>query len=61
MLPDLFGFWLTGEKSVERTNASTTGLLDIVSGDWNMELIDKLGLPRSLFRRSSTPGRRSAS
>ena len=56
MLPDLFGFWLTGEKSVERTNASTTGLLDIVSGAWNQELIDKLGLPRSLFPPVVDPG-----
>ena len=56
MLPDLFGFWLTGEKSVERTNASTTGLLDIVSGAWNVELIDKLGLPRSLFPPVVDPG-----
>ena len=56
MLPDLFGFWLTGEKSVERTNASTTGLLDIVSGGWNVELIDKLGLPRSLFPPVVDPG-----
>jgi rhamnulokinase len=56
MLPDLFGFWLTGEKSVERTNASTTGLLDIVSGAWNAELIDKLGLPRSLFPPVVDPG-----
>ena len=49
MLPDLLGFWLTGEKRVERTNASTTGLLDVVDGRWNHTLIDLLGLPRSLF------------
>ena len=56
MLPDLFGFWLTGEQSAERTNASTTGLLDIVSGAWNQELIDKLRLPRSLFPAVVDPG-----
>ena len=32
MLPDLLGFWLTGEQVAERTNASTTGLLDIGNG-----------------------------
>ena len=39
MIPDLLGFWLTGEQ-VERTNASTTGLVDIGSGSWNATLID---------------------
>jgi rhamnulokinase len=49
MLPDLLGFWLTGEQVSERTNASTTGLLEITNGSWNATLIDKLGLPRTLF------------
>jgi rhamnulokinase len=49
MLPDLLGFWLTGEQVAERTNASTTGLLDLGTGTWNATLIDKLSLPRSLF------------
>jgi rhamnulokinase len=56
MLPDLLGFWLTGEQAVERTNASTTGLLDITNGSWNATLIDKVGLPRSLFPRLLDPG-----
>jgi rhamnulokinase len=49
MIPDLLGFWLTGEQVAERTNASTTGLVDIGSGSWNATLIEKLNLPRSLF------------
>ena len=56
MLPDLLGFWLTGEQVAERTNASTTGLLDISNGSWNATLIDKLGLPRSLFPSLVDPG-----
>lgn len=35
MLPDLLGFWLTGVQIGERTNASTTGLLDVTTGSWN--------------------------
>ena len=58
MLPDLFAFWLTGEKAVERTNASTTGLLDILRGQWNDGLIDKLGLPRTLFPPIVSSGER---
>ena len=58
MLPDLLAFWLTGEQVAERTNASTTGLLDIGSGSWNTTLIDKLSLPRSLFPLLVDPGTR---
>jgi rhamnulokinase len=58
MLPDLLGFWLTGEQVVERTNASTTGLLDLGTGTWNGTLIDKLSLPRSLFPFLIDPGTR---
>jgi rhamnulokinase len=56
MLPDLLGFWLTGQRVAERTNASTTGLLDISTGSWNATLIDKLSLPRSLFPSLVDPG-----
>jgi rhamnulokinase len=58
MLPDLLGFWLTGEQVVERTNASTTGLLDLGTATWNGTLIDKLSLPRSLFPFLVDPGTR---
>jgi rhamnulokinase len=61
MIPDLLGFWLTGEQVAERTNASTTGLLDIGSGSWNATLIDKLSLPRSLFPSLVDPGSRIGS
>ena len=61
MLPDLLGFWLTGKQIAERTNASTTGLLDITSGAWNATLIDKLSLPRSLFPPLVDPGSRIGS
>ena len=33
LLPDLLAYWLTGELRTERTNASTTGLLDVRTGD----------------------------
>jgi rhamnulokinase len=61
MLPDLLGFWLTGEHVAERTNASTTGLLDVGTGSWNTTLIDKLSLPRSLFPLLVDPGTRIGS
>jgi rhamnulokinase len=58
MIPDLLGFWLTGAKVAERTNASTTGVLDVSGGGWNTALIDKLGLPRSVFPQLVDPGTR---
>ena len=49
LIPDLFAFWLTGKQVAERTNASTTGLLGVNTLDWDVDLIDRLGLPLSLF------------
>ena len=34
LVPDLLASWLCGERANERTNASTTGLLDARSGGW---------------------------
>ncbi|WP_307862016.1 rhamnulokinase family protein [Nocardioides sp. SYSU D00065] len=49
LLPDLLGYWLTGEVGAERTNASTTGLLDVRSGEWSSDLAARLGLPWSIL------------
>ena len=56
LVPDLVGLWLSGVVATERTNASTTGLLDARSGEWSWELIDDLGLPRRLFTDLADPG-----
>ncbi|TFC66173.1 rhamnulokinase family protein [Cryobacterium sp. TMT2-4] len=64
LIPDLLGFWLTGERVAERTNASTTGLLTVSAaadtghGEWDDALIARLGLPRSIFPRLVDPGTR---
>ena len=34
LVPDLLAYWLSGELANERTNASTTGLLDARTGEW---------------------------
>jgi rhamnulokinase len=49
LIPDLLNYWLTGAQFAERTNASTTGLLDPATREWDDELITRLGLPRRLF------------
>jgi rhamnulokinase len=56
MIPDLIGYWLTGEIGAEVTNASTTGLLDVNTRSWAVPLIDRLGLPEGLFPRLRQPG-----
>ena len=56
LMPDLFGFLLTGVEAAERTNASTTGLLDVRSGEWADDLVDALRLPRSLLPSLRDPG-----
>ncbi len=56
MIPDLLGYWLTGQTGAERTNASTTALYDAVGKDWAWPLIDRLGLPRGLFPPLRDPG-----
>jgi len=49
LMPDLLAYWLTGERCVEVTNASTTQLLDARTGEWAHDLIRRLGLPRRIF------------
>jgi rhamnulokinase len=56
LIPDLITYWLTGRQVAERTNASTTGLLDQATGDWDADLITRLGLPRTLFAELVDPG-----
>ncbi|CAL4861041.1 rhamnulokinase family protein [Microbacterium sp. MM2322] len=56
LIPDLIGFWLTGQARTERTNASTTGLLRADTGEWDADLIAALGLPQHLLTPLISPG-----
>lgn len=56
MIPDYLNFVLTGIKANEYTNASTTGLLNARTKQWDTELIQKLHLPRDLFLPLQMPG-----
>ena len=49
LLPDLLVRHLGGFEGAERSNASTTGLLNIRTGEWAGELIEEIGVARSLF------------
>ncbi|MFF2277806.1 rhamnulokinase family protein [Agromyces sp. NPDC058126] len=56
LIPDLVAFQLTGARVAERTNASTTGLVGLADGDWDAELLARLGLGASLLPPLVSPG-----
>jgi rhamnulokinase len=56
MMPDLFHWLLSGVRSNERTNASTTQCYDPAAGDWAWGLLDRFGLPRHVFGPLVDPG-----
>ena len=55
-IPDILAYWLTGVKAVERTNASTSQLLDAETGQWSHEVISALDLPDRIFGNIVSPG-----
>lgn len=56
LLPDLLVHHLTGWVGVERSNQSTTGLMDTRIQAWSEELIGAIGAPRSLFPEPAQAG-----
>lgn len=56
LIPDLLNYWLTGSQVTERTNASTTGLINARTGEWDDELIATLGLRRDIFTELISAG-----
>ena len=56
MMPEYLLWKLTGAKAHEYTNATTTGLVSAVSGEYDRDLIARLGLPEHLFTPLSRPG-----
>ena len=56
MLPSYFIYKLTGIKTHEYTDESTGALLNAKTGKYDMELINKLGLPTHLFGNINKPG-----
>lgn len=56
MLPCYFTYLLTGKKVHEYTNESTTSLLNARTGKYSKAIIDKLDLPKNLFKEIKFPG-----
>ena len=55
-MPDLFGYFLTGNPDNEYCIASTSELVDARTRGWSFETIRELGLPEKLFGRIIRPG-----
>lgn len=55
-MPDLLGFFLTGEAKSEYTIATTSMLYNPTEKDWDWKTIDALKLPRKIFTQIDHAG-----
>ncbi|MDX6600209.1 MAG: rhamnulokinase [Gaiellales bacterium] len=58
LIPDLFHYWLCGSRTVEYTNATTTQCLDAATGEWAVDLLDRLAIPHGLLPEVVAPATR---
>jgi rhamnulokinase len=55
-IPDLLHYWLSGERVVEATIASTSQMVDCQTGEWAGDMLRELSLPTNILGRISPPG-----
>lgn len=53
---DYLHYLLSGVPLNEYTHASTTGMLDAKTRTWSTEIIERLGFPKKLFGKLTSPG-----
>ncbi|WP_396667110.1 rhamnulokinase family protein [Microbacterium sp. R86528] len=56
LIPDLVAYLLTGAQIAERTNASTTGLVNVRIGEWDADLLERLNISAELLPALVEPG-----
>ena len=56
MMPEYLLWKLCGVKAREYTNATTMGMINAESGEFDMEIVERLGYPKHLFPKLSQPG-----
>ena len=56
MIPEYLMYKLCGAKAKEFTNATTTGMVNAQTGEFDETILEKLGYPRYLFPKLSQPG-----
>jgi rhamnulokinase len=55
-ISDLFHFWLSGNRVVEATIASTSQMVDCHTGGWARDMLGELGVPTKILGTISPPG-----
>ena len=56
MMPEYLLYKLSGVKAREYTNATTMGLVNAGTGEYDEQILDALGYPKHLFPKLSQPG-----
>ncbi len=56
MIPEYLSYRLTGVKAHEYTNATTTGLINVATNDYDRDIVARLGLPPQLFSKPVSAG-----
>ena len=57
-ISDLFNYWMSGSKTSEFTHASTHQIYNPHIGNWDFDLLGKLGVPTKMFGEIVPPGTR---
>ena len=55
-MPDLLAYFLTGKKGTEYTIASTSELINPYTRDWDIPLLERLGIPTGFLGEVKLPG-----
>lgn len=55
LIPDLIAYYLTGEMRMELTNASTTSLYNYKKKEIDVDILNRLGIPKSVFPKMIYP------
>ena len=56
MIPEYLMWKLCGVKAREYTNATTMGMVGAQTGEFDMEIVERLGYPKHLFPKLRQPG-----
>lgn len=57
-LPDLFNYWLSGSKTCEFTDATTTQMYNPVTKSWDTATLEAIGFPTHILTEVVHPGTR---
>lgn len=56
MMPAYLLYKLCGVKAWEYTGATTTGMINALTGEFDLEILNRLGFPTHVFQKPQAPG-----